>query len=69
MSTVCISGITDVKWGQPIKLIKVRIFWEGHEIWKNLPLKIFGPNFSYLIFEAANFLDFWGPAVMRGNDF
>ena len=60
MSTVCISGITDVKWGQPIKLIKVRIFWEGHEIWKNLPLKIWGysvtSNFKWKIFK--NFVAF-----------
>ena len=32
-------------------------------------IKNFGPNFSYLIFEAVNFLDFRGPAEMRGNDF
>ena len=30
---------------------------------------MFGPNFSYLIFEAVNVWGFWGPAEMRGNDF
>ena len=32
-------------------------------------IKIFGPNFSCLIFEAVNFWSFWGPAEMPGNDF
>ena len=31
--------------------------------------KNFGPNFSYLIFEAVNFWGFWGPAEMRGIGF
>ena len=30
---------------------------------------MFGPNFSYLIFEALNLRGFWGPAEIRGNDF
>ena len=45
------------------------------EIWATVislfqrEIKIFGPNFSYLIFKAVNFSAFWGPAEMRGNDF
>ena len=35
----------------------------------NDDIKIFGPNFSYINFEAVDFWDFWGPAEMRGNDF
>ena len=41
--------------------MKLSIFQRG--------IKIFGPNFSYLIFEAVHFWGFWGPAEMRGNDF
>ena len=40
---------------------KISIFQRG--------IKIFGPNFSHLIFEAVNFLGFWDPAEMRENDF
>ena len=40
--------------------IKVRIFWEGHKIWKNLPLKIWHysvtSNFKWMIF--SNFVAF-----------
>ena len=43
------------------KLLKIFVFQWG--------IKILGPNFSYLIFEAVNFKGFWGPAEMRGNDF
>ena len=39
---------------------KVRIFWEGHKIWKNLPLKIWrywlASNFKWKIF--SNFVAF-----------
>ena len=39
---------------------KVRIFWEGHKIWKNLPLKIWHysvtSNFTWKIF--SNFVAF-----------
>ena len=34
-----------------------------------IEVQIFGPNFSHLIFEAVNFLDFCGPTEMRGNNF
>ena len=27
-------------WTKKAHLVKVQIFWEGHKIWKNLPLKI-----------------------------
>jgi hypothetical protein len=40
--------------------IKVRIFWEGHKVWKNLPLKIWRywvtSNFKWKIF--SNFVAF-----------
>ena len=40
--------------------LKVRIFWEGHKIWKNLPLKIWhywvASNFKWKIF--SNFVAF-----------
>ena len=29
-----------IYWAQKISAGKVRIFWDGHKIWKNLPLKI-----------------------------
>ena len=42
------------------KLGKVRVFWEGHKIWKNLPLKIWRysvmSNFKWKIF--SNFVAF-----------
>ena len=28
---------------------------------------MFGPNFSYLVFEAVNVWCFWGPAETRGD--
>ena len=44
----------------PKFLGKVRIFWEGHKIWKNLPLKIWRysvtTNFKWKIF--SNFVAF-----------
>jgi hypothetical protein len=27
----------------------------------------FGPNFSYLVFEAVNVWGFWGPAETQGD--
>ena len=43
-----------------IPICKVRIFWEGHKIWKNLPLKIWHysvtSNFTWKIF--SNFVAF-----------
>ena len=30
-------------------------------------IKIFGPKFSYLIFEAVNVWGFWGPALNGGD--
>ena len=43
-----------------ILLFKVRIFWEGHKIWKNLPLKTWGNSvtsiFKWKIF--SNFMAF-----------
>ena len=43
-----------------LMLSKVRIFWEGHKIWKNLPLKIghysVTSNFTWKIF--SNFVAF-----------
>ena len=57
---------------------KVRIFWEGHKIWKNLPLKrsIFQtfwkpdccPNFLFFKLETSNFsylLIFWFPLTVQ----
>ena len=41
-------------------LFKVRIFWEGHKIWKNLPLKIWcywvASNFKWKV--SSNFVAF-----------
>ena len=38
-----------------VAILKVRIFWEGHKIWKNLPLKIWlywvVSNFNWKIFS------------------
>ena len=45
---------------RPFNNVKVRIFWEGHRIWKNLPLKIWcdsvTSNFKLKIF--SNFVAF-----------
>ena len=43
-----------------VRNFKVRIFWEGHKIWKNLPFKIWrywvASSFKWKIF--SNFLSF-----------
>ena len=54
-----------IKWSKKFNFLlyygtKISIFYRG--------IKICGPNFSYLIFEAVNFWGFWGPAEMRGHD-
>ena len=48
------------EWTSDHKLFKVRIFWEGHKIWKNLPLKIwhYWVAFDFMWKIFSNFVAF-----------
>ena len=54
-----------VSRGQELQVLEIL----GHQNTFNEEFKIFGLNFSYLIFELVNFGGFWGPVEMRGFNF